>query len=199
MGLSLWLVPGETDAQNIQKIMDIRPNPASSTNQASYPRFHPHITLSTLPTDPEPTAEQIEAAIPAFSRPLSVTIDHVEGNGDHYFRSVYLAIQPSADLVSLHERLHLALSIAHPRTPKFPHMSLVYITDEDAAKGERTKYFDAIASRIRATGGAVSLNCGTQEEENRVSDLTLRQVWVARCEGPVETWVVEKKIPLRVD
>ncbi|KAJ7074160.1 RNA ligase/cyclic nucleotide phosphodiesterase [Mycena amicta] len=170
--------------------MGVRPEAA--TTDKSYPHFIPHITLAALPNDPEPTLEQIQAAIPALPRSLDVSFDRVEV-GDHYFRSVYLVVQPTPDLIALHQHVHKALGITNPRTPKFPHLSLCYISDNDAAAGERTRYYDAISERIRHVGDGISLNT---EGEDWLSLLSSLAICIARCDGPVDTWTVEKRIPI---
>ncbi|KAJ7438496.1 2',3'-cyclic-nucleotide 3'-phosphodiesterase [Mycena latifolia] len=199
MGLTLWLVPSPSDSARLKKIMDARPaSQLQSISDASYPSFQPHITLAALP-DPAPSPAAILAAIPDALPALSITFDAVEV-GDHFFRSVYLAIRPTPALLDLHDHVHAVLGIP-PKTPKYPHISLCYITDEDAAAGERARYFQALesAGRIRADdGGSVSLNCGEPGgEEDWISGFDSPEIWVARCEGPVETWTVEEKIALR--
>ncbi|KAJ7085774.1 2',3'-cyclic-nucleotide 3'-phosphodiesterase [Mycena belliarum] len=195
MGLTLWLVPSAADSARLKKIMDARPT-SQSTSDASYPAFQPHITLAALP-DPVPSLAAILAAIPETQHALPITFDSVEV-GDHFFRSVYLAARPSPALFDLHAHVHSALHIA-PKTLKFPHISLCYINDEDAAAGERTRYFQALkdAGRIRGDGNSVSLNCGEPEGDDWMSGFELPEIWIARCEGPVETWTVERKIALK--
>ncbi|KAJ6597227.1 2',3'-cyclic-nucleotide 3'-phosphodiesterase [Mycena vulgaris] len=173
-----------------------RPPPSQSTSEASYPKFQPHITLAALP-DAAPSLAEILASIPAAQRALPIEFDAVEV-GDHFFRSVYLAVHTTPALLDLHHHVHDALRIL-PKTPKFPHISLCYINDADAAAGERTRYFQALesAGKIRADGGSVSLNCGEPGVDDWLSSFDSPEIWIARCDGPVETWTVEKKIALR--
>ncbi|KAJ7047130.1 2',3'-cyclic-nucleotide 3'-phosphodiesterase [Mycena alexandri] len=195
-GLTLWLVPSPEDSARLQKIMQIRPSQSSSqSSETSYPKFHPHITLASLP-DPVPLAT-ILSSIPDAQRALPVTFDAVEV-GDHFFRSVYIAVRPTAALRDLHHHVHAKLGIPE-KTPKYPHISLCYITDDDAAAGERTKYSRELeqSGRIRKDGNSVSLNCGESNEDDWLSEFNSPEIWIARCEGPVETWAVEKKISLR--
>ncbi|KAJ7709549.1 2',3'-cyclic-nucleotide 3'-phosphodiesterase [Mycena rosella] len=194
MGLTLWLVPSPADSARLRKIMDARPR-SQSTSEASYPIFQPHITLAALP-DPVPSLANILASIPDAQRALPITFDAVEV-GDHFFRSVYLAVHPTQALLDLHHHVHAKLDIPL-KTPKYPHISLCYINDEDAATGERTRYFHALedAGTIRASEGSVSLNCGEPGEDDWLSAFQSPEIWIARCEGPVETWTVEKKIAL---
>ncbi|KAJ7775193.1 2',3'-cyclic-nucleotide 3'-phosphodiesterase [Mycena metata] len=194
MGLTLWLVPSPQDSSRLQKIMQIRPN--SQSSEASYPEFYPHITLASLP-DPAPSLATILSSIPDAQLALPITFDAVEV-GDHFFRSVYIAVHPTAALRDLHQHVHAKLAIPE-KTPKFPHISLCYITDDDAAAGERTKYFQELeqSGRIRKDTDSVSLNCGGSNEDDWLSGFDSPEIWIARCEGPVETWTVEKKISLR--
>ncbi|KAJ7219584.1 2',3'-cyclic-nucleotide 3'-phosphodiesterase, partial [Mycena pura] len=196
--LTLWLVPSASDSARLKRFMGTRPNSQStSVSEASYPQFHPHVTLASLP-DPEPPQAAILASIPDTLRALSISFDRVQV-GDHYFRSVYLAVHPTQDLLDLHHHVHAALGIA-PRTPKYPHLSLCYINDDDAAAGERTRYFDELqnAGKIRANdeGASVSLNCGDVSDDDWLSGFQSPEIWITRCGGPVETWTVESKIVL---
>lgn len=163
------------------------------TSQTSYPKFEPHITLASIP-EPSPSLDAIVSSIPDAQPALPVTFDTVQV-GDHYFRSVYVAVHPNPALLELHRHVHENLGIA-PKTPKYPHISLCYINDDDAASGERDKYFQALekSGKIRKDGSNVSLNCGKPGEEDWLSGFDSPEIWLARCEGPVETWTVVKKI-----
>jgi len=191
MGLSLWLVPSPEDSARLQKIMQIRPS-ESQSSETSYPKFHPHITLASLP-DPVPSLATILSSIPDAQRALPITFDAVEV-GDHFFRAVYIAVRPTAALRDLHHHVHAKLDIPE-KTPKYPHISLCYIKEA----GERTKYSQELeqSGRIRKDGNSVSLNCGESNEDDWLSEFNFPEIWIARCEGPVETWTVEKKISLR--
>ncbi|KAF9030681.1 hypothetical protein BDZ89DRAFT_1064462, partial [Hymenopellis radicata] len=114
---------------------------------ASYPSFEPHITLLSLPADSTISLPELRASIP-----LNI--------GDHFFRSVYIAVK----------------QLPKPRTPLFPHISLCYITDEDAALGERTSFYNALkdAGRMKPT----------QDNADWVSTFQASEVWIAECNGP---------------
>ncbi|KAJ7510170.1 2',3'-cyclic-nucleotide 3'-phosphodiesterase [Mycena galericulata] len=199
LGLTLWLVPSQVDTARLRTIMDIRPS--TDLLEASYPRFQPHITLASLSDDPPPSSDTIRSilsSIPQGKRPLSITFDAVEV-GDHFFRSVYIAVHPSDDLLDLHRDVHAKLGITNPKTPKYPHISLCYISDDDAKVGERTNYFHQLqaSGRIRQVGNSVSLNCRDRDgEDDWLSGFESPEIWIARCEGPVETWTVQTKISL---
>ena len=68
---------------------------------------------------------RLRESIPIGTAALPVEFASVEA-GDHYFRSVYATIKPTAELMHLHAAVHTALEQA-PNTPKFPHMSIYYI------------------------------------------------------------------------
>ncbi|KAJ7087737.1 2',3'-cyclic-nucleotide 3'-phosphodiesterase, partial [Mycena epipterygia] len=194
-GLTLWLVPSASDSARLKNIMDTRPK-SQSNSEASYPQFQPHITLASFP-DPAPSLAAILSSISQAQPALPVTFDAVEV-GDHFFRSVYLAVHPTPALLDLHRHVHAKLEIP-PKTPKYPHISLCYISDEDAASGERAKYFQELqdSGKIRENGNSISLNCGGLSEEDWFSGFESPEIWVTRCEGPVETWTVEQKIALQ--
>ncbi|KAJ7721548.1 2',3'-cyclic-nucleotide 3'-phosphodiesterase, partial [Mycena maculata] len=199
LGLSLWLVPSEADTDRLRKIMDIRPSTDPSNLGASYPRFQPHVTLASL--SESHTADIVQFAlssIPEAQSPLPVAFRAVEV-GDHFFRSVYIAVNPSKALLDLHANLHRELGIATPGTPKYPHMSLCYITEDDAKAGERTNYFHELetSGRIRNDREAVSLNCRERDSEDAwLSGFDAQEIWIVKCEGPVENWAIQTKITL---
>ncbi|KAH9483939.1 2',3'-cyclic-nucleotide 3'-phosphodiesterase [Psilocybe cubensis] len=172
-----------------------------SLSVASYPKFYPHITLASLPQSLETELDKIAGSIPTFDAhaPLRCYFDQVK-IGDHYFRSVYVAIKPTREILSLYEEVHQRLGL-EPRCPAFPHMSLCYIDDADAINGERDRFYDEL--RTSAVIGfkteepeAVQLNCGSEGTNNWVDNFKAHEVWAVRCEGPVESWEVLHKIPL---
>ncbi|KAJ7940325.1 hypothetical protein B0H13DRAFT_6486 [Mycena leptocephala] len=178
--------------------MDVRPTRKSQLiSETSYPKFYPHITLASLP-DPAPSLDTILSSIPDVPPALPITFTAVSA-GDHYFRSVYIAAHLSPALADLHAHVHAKLGIP-ANTPKYPHLSLCYISDDDAAAGERAKYFQELETtgKLRRDGtSSVSLDCGEPGEEDWMSGFQAAEIWVARCEGPVETWTVDKKIALQ--
>ena len=166
------------------------------TSEASYPRFHPHITLASLPLSIERKLTDIEASITTSKAPLIIKFSSVE-IGSHYFRSVYVAIEPTSEIIDLHGRIHGALNAVH-QTPLFPHLSLCYIDDKDAAVGEREAFYKTLRDqgKIRARSeGNVSLNCGLAEED-WMDCFEANEMWVVRCEGPVNEWAILSKLPI---
>ncbi|KJA27131.1 hypothetical protein HYPSUDRAFT_131664 [Hypholoma sublateritium FD-334 SS-4] len=185
--------------------MSLRPDSAQAPLTArSYPKFHPHITLASLPLGMEVDLDNVERSIPKIEEPLACQFAAVE-TGSHYYRSVYIRIKLSAELVSLHKHIHDALQV-EPRTPAFPHLSLCYIDDIDAADGERYRYYNALqkAGRIQHSPGnfeseGISLFCGGHGEGDWLGRIIAREIWVVRCEGAVDSWVVLKKINVSQD
>ncbi|GLB34777.1 putative cyclic phosphodiesterase-like protein [Lyophyllum shimeji] len=195
MGIAVWLVPSAEDAQRLKRIMDTR-REERSNHPSSYPSFHSHITLASLPLQSASPSE-IRAAIPKFEHGLSVKFKSIE-IGTHFFRSVYIAIELTPELSALHDKIHAKLAI-EPRTPAFPHVSLCYIADEAAR--EREEFFRELkdGGKIRQiqNDSNVSINCaGGPGEEDWMSGFLAKEVWVAQCDGPVEDWTVLDKIPI---
>ncbi|KAG9226229.1 hypothetical protein CCMSSC00406_0005140 [Pleurotus cornucopiae] len=198
MGVTLWLVPPQRDAERLRRIMRIRPSSKPLTIDASYPDFDPHITLLALPPDSEITLDALRDAIPSDQKSLSIGFKAVE-TSDHFFRSALITIIPTAELFALHEHVHASLKL-DPRTPMFPHVSLCYITDEDAQCGERDKYLHELETqgRIKREVGSprVSLDCGEEDDQDWMDGFSACEVWVAECNGPVASWKILDKIPL---
>ncbi|TFY71372.1 hypothetical protein EVG20_g1636 [Dentipellis fragilis] len=175
-----------------------RPKPDST-----YPTFHPHITLASLPASIDLLV--LREAIPISHSVLPVRFAAVAA-GNHYFRSVYVAIQPSTDLATLHGLVHEALDV-EPRTPLFPHMSLYYIDDKDEqAFDERKRALADLVSRgvvLDDEQGGVALDCvaGDPNVDPQVAGTKLNgfigsEIWIVKCEGAVEEWEVLDKIIL---
>jgi len=167
---------------------------------ASYPRFHPHITLCSVPsatTDPLTLREAIPLVL---QRAIPIRFASLE-TGTHYFRSVYVAVRPSDALAALHAHIHAVLGTP-PATPAFPHMSLYYIGDADAAQGERERMRDDLVSSgaVLPDGpdGGIVLDCGCGVDPGADADSpTIAQllsgfsgteIWLVDCDGPVEKW-----------
>ncbi|KAJ3777449.1 2',3'-cyclic-nucleotide 3'-phosphodiesterase [Lentinula raphanica] len=177
--------------------------PTSATGSASFPKFHPHITLAALPPSSTLTLEQLqEITRSSLSNDLQIRFKSVN-TGDHFFRSVYIAIEPTPALLSLHARVHSTLNV-EPRTPSFPHLSLCYITDEDNAAGEhRLRWKNKLEAlgilRSTATGDGIELNRSVDgASELWMSSFTAYEIWFVECVGPVETWKVLDKVRIPI-
>ncbi|KAF7974849.1 hypothetical protein HWV62_11233 [Athelia sp. TMB] len=183
MGVALWLVPPPAERAVIQKIMDSHPPSNRSRSPKSYPHFEPHITLAaSLPSSLTPAT--ILASVPpgAPGAPkLRARFKSIEA-GDVYFRSVYIDIEASPELIQLRDDIHAKLrehASVHPKAPRFPHMSLYYIDDADAA--ERRTAAEDLQGQTQTHGGG-TLKLGG------LSGFDGAEIWVVRCEGPVAEW-----------
>ena len=125
-GISLWLIPSEPESALLQQLMSRHPKPSAPH---SFPHFHPHVTLATIPLtptpaptlrptpsdpapppaaphEPEPEPDPttlvlaLREAIPLGQRALRLRFARVLA-GDHYFRSIYTALVPSTELAQL--------------------------------------------------------------------------------------------------
>ncbi|KAF9246416.1 2',3'-cyclic-nucleotide 3'-phosphodiesterase, partial [Melanogaster broomeanus] len=206
-GLSLWLVPSPEQINLIQSVLPKRPShPLASDHNLSphsYPTIRPHITLASVSVPNDALAGPSEwnalfDAVPAHQHRGSVRANFQSlVVDDHYFRSVLVDIQRTQDLVDLQSQIatNLSRSGLEPRAPRFPHVSLCYITDEDVYERERA------AQMLRNTGivtesqdaQSISLRCGV----GSLSGFDGEEIWAVKCEGPVETWEVhDRKVQL---
>jgi len=200
MGLSLWLVPTDSQSASLSKIMHTRPPSAKSP--LSYPKFQPHITLTTVPSITP--LDVLLAAVPVSQSSLRADFDALHA-GDHYFRSVYIAIHPSDELIRVHKEIHENLGIKNPESPKYPHMSVYYIADSEPE--ERTRVHQELIANGTVVKdevhGGIAVDCskGPRPNIDSSSDVLKgfdgAEIWAALCDGPVETWTVEGKVKLR--
>ncbi|KAI0819065.1 hypothetical protein BC629DRAFT_695007 [Irpex lacteus] len=186
-----------------------RPTPLPS----SYAPFHPHITLTTVPSS-TPLSTLLHA-IPSSQSPIPVTFKEVKV-GERYFMSVYVTVcqegeEEGRGLGEL--RAHLRKTLGEKTVPPVSHVSLFYIDDVD--KEERGRVYEELVreGRIIELGeGKVGLDCSDhgegkeegegegkegKEEGDVVSGFVGGEIWVAECEGPVDTWVIRDKIVLQ--
>lgn len=166
---------------------------------ASYPKFEPHITLASFLPSSTPSLPAIRTALSGWKAD-SVPVEFQSIDvGTHFFRSVYIAIAPTSTISALHEHIHTTLGV-EPRTPSFPHLSLCYISDEDAQSGERGRFLRELeaAGKVERVerDERVRLNCGGPGEVDWLAGFQAGEVWVADCDGPVEGWSVLDVIPI---
>ncbi|KAF9792360.1 2',3'-cyclic-nucleotide 3'-phosphodiesterase [Thelephora terrestris] len=204
MGLSLWLVPTAEQSAKLSWLMHIRPPTAKMFN--SYPRFHPHITLVTVPSTTP--VEELVAAIPSRQSQVKVAFsDVVVSNA--YFRSVLATIEPSPYIMSLQTEIVESLKIRNPPSPMFPHMSIYYIDDTEAE--ERTRILQELEAngtvikteegvQIHTSVGPVGVPTGPETRpephDDALQGFDGAEIWVALCDGPVESWTVLEKVVL---
>jgi 2',3'-cyclic-nucleotide 3'-phosphodiesterase len=123
--------------------------------------------------------------------------------GPTYFRSVYVVIHKSPELLDLHKHINNELKKLdgiEPRSPRFPHMSLFYIEDSEPGD-ERQMVADELLSSGRAInepGERIVLDCFTDGHSTgyKLYGFDGEQIWIVRCEGPVEQWKVLEKVVL---
>lgn len=195
---NLWIMPSRNTANELKKtIMSVRKDrPHSPT---SYPDFEPHITLASIQLETPLALSTIKNAIPKTQHAFLVKFKSVEV-GDHYFRSVYISIVLDETLKNLRQSVHETLGVCST-TPQYPHISLVYISDEDDNNvvRERERYYDELRERqlIRDhddhdDSGGIKL----RTESGWLEGSMMTEIWVVKCVGPVETWEVLDKILL---
>lgn len=164
----------------------------------SYPKFAPHITIASFPSSNNIPLSTIHTAVPALQGPILVEFESIV-IGDHFFRSVYLAVKPTAALFALREHVHATLGLESRSAVAFPHIALCYIDEEDARNGEREKFLRELegAGRIKKEDGRVGVNDGGGGGEgDGLWGFEAAEVWIADCDGPVSGWSVLAKIPL---
>ena len=88
-----------------------------------------------------------------------------------------------------------------PELQTGPSPGLSDIDDADAVNGERDRYRNALEENGKiqyGTGDSESqeliFSCGNEGEVDWFGHIAAREIWVVRCEGAVESWVVLKKI-----
>ncbi|WP_447978632.1 2'-5' RNA ligase family protein [Candidatus Nitrospira bockiana] len=98
------------------------------------PAFAPHVTLLGHVTDEEAGIVAGSTALAASRRPITMTL--VEpGIGPDYFHCVFLTIQPTPDLLEVHEEARARLGTA-TWEPYRPHLSLLYGDHPREARAE---------------------------------------------------------------
>ncbi|TCD66181.1 hypothetical protein EIP91_001675 [Steccherinum ochraceum] len=185
MGTSLWLVPDPETSSKLRRIMD--KTTSGATSPSSYPIFHPHLTLTTVPsTTPESV---LRDAIETTQVQVPITFKSVDV-GPKYFMSVYAQAQRTPELIAL--RAHLSSKLGEKTVPPIPHMSMFYIDDADA--GERQKLADLLREEGRVVdapgGGSVLLDCSEGEERgvDVLGGFGGKEIWVMVCDGHPREW-----------
>ena len=163
---------------------------------SSYPAILPHITLATIPFSDAGIPNVLLDSVPENQEPIRANFQSL-AVGDHYFRSVFIDVQPTQELVGFQNQIltNLRRRGLEPSAPRFPHMSLCYIADEDKGDRDRT-------AQVLREAGDISRTADTQSISLQCGDVSLpgfdgAEIWLACCEGPVETWEVdERKVKL---
>jgi len=117
-GFSLWIVPQGEVRRRLAALIQ------ALSRRFGGPVFEPHVTL--LAGVPGPAPDVLAKARKAVRSqgPFEVRFMGPEA-GDSYFRCVYLRVQPSPELLALHESAREAFG-RRDEPPFFPHLSLLY-------------------------------------------------------------------------
>ncbi|EAU88707.1 hypothetical protein CC1G_01080 [Coprinopsis cinerea okayama7 len=191
--INLWLMPSREDGERLKSIMAPL-HDTTGVQPSSYPPFDPHVTLGSF-IDEETDREALKVLLSKIPPP-TVPFKSIEV-GTHYFRSVFIAVEPTRELVDLQFKFNRGET-----TPLYPHVSLAYIADEDSEKGERKRYFEGLVNagkiRERDGGKGVEIRCknGINGEEDWMSSYLATEVWFVKCVGAVQEWKVEEKVGL---
>lgn len=173
------------------------------------PTFEPHITISSFPSSVP--LESLQSALKddnqALVGPLPVAFSALS-TGDVFFRSVLIDVEPTSALNALREHIQKALPTYEARSPRYPHLSLFYISEEYAS--DRGKIRDALWSAygVSLTGRDPNNQAGGESHERIAFDLSsaakghpfagfdASELWIVRCDGATEDWVIIDKIQL---
>jgi 2'-5' RNA ligase len=113
--LSIWIVPPAEVRAGLDGLV---------ARHGEGPAFTPHVTLlGDLRVDRAATVAAAGAVVERFL-PLSIRFEGID-TGSSFFRSVFLRVHASAELVGAHRALCEALGVA-PAAPFEPHLSLAY-------------------------------------------------------------------------
>ncbi|KAH8117184.1 LigT-like protein [Phellopilus nigrolimitatus] len=226
MGIALWIVPPPAEASklkqlmNIPPVIDTLPFPLPSFEPhitlASFPSTIPVATLKlALQTQMSSGSESEPERYPTTSRlhaPLRITFTALVAS-DHFFRSVLLDVALTPSLTSLRVGVqraveHLLGTSVDARSPRFPHVSLFYVPDAHAEERER------IRDTLWTTCGVQGSEAGSDTESEAIAlavsgglnssrkngplltGFEASEIWIVRCDGPVEGWEVLDKVSL---
>ncbi|KAI5124298.1 hypothetical protein M0805_008906 [Coniferiporia weirii] len=207
MGIAIWIMPPSAEATKLKRLMHA---PAIDSLAYRVPPFEPHITLASFPSS-TPIASLRSALTGTLAQvvtsPLHITFAALAA-GDHFFRSVLVDVvqTPALDalLAGVGRAAEQSLGGAvDARSPRFPHLSLLYVPNEHAADRGRVRdaLWDAFGVRTDSdeTGGgriAFNLPDETHRLAARFEGFDASEAWIVRCEGGIEDWEVLDKIPI---
>ncbi len=180
--------------------------PTAPTKPSSFPTFHPHVTLATISD-----VGALRAALPPNPPAVPVRFKSAEV-GNKYFMSIYVVVHSPDGSPLQNLRSHLRTALGGAAVPPIPHVSLYYIDDAD--KDTRSTTLQDLHAHSRVIGalvgdsvtadsdGTVGLSCYAGSEPNEADspnilrEIKSEEIWLVRCEGPVEGWEVLEKFPL---
>jgi hypothetical protein len=163
-GFSLWMVPGGEVRRRLAALV------AALARRFGGPIFEPHVTLLAALPGPLDHVVARASRVVGSSKAFSLRFAGPEA-GDTYFRSLYLRVEPSPELLAVHEAALDAFG-RREEPPLFPHLSLMYGPPSPQAVVEEVRPsvpdgFEARSVEVYATEGEV-------EGWHRVRRLRLR-------------------------
>jgi len=113
--LSIWIVPPPDLRWRLESFV---------ARRGEGPAFTPHVTLvGDLRSDPAETLAAVHG-VASSVLPLSIRFEGIE-TGTSFFRSVFLRVHPTAELLRAHRASCEALGVT-PNQDFDPHLSLAY-------------------------------------------------------------------------
>jgi len=156
-GISLWLLPEDEEREVLSSLI------ARLAAAQGTPAFAPHVTLLAGIDLPEEEVLVRSEALARALPPLAVTFSGA-GGFDEYFRSLFLRVDLTAELLGANARARAVFGRqADPLF--FPHLSLLY--------GRLT-----VTERARLISGI----------EPGIRGYESRRLCLVRTEGPVADW-----------
>lgn len=117
-GFSLWIVPEGAVRRRLAALI------RALSRRFGGPVFEPHVTLLAGVSGLAPDVLAKARNAVRSQGPFEVRFMAPEA-GDSYFRCLYLRVQPSPELLALHESAREAFG-RRDEPPFFPHLSLLY-------------------------------------------------------------------------
>ena len=118
VGFSLWIVPEGEVRRRLSALV------RALARRYGGPVFEPHVTLlAGVPGNARDVLERARTVVRSRA-PFEVRFTGPEA-GDTYFRCLYLRVQPSPELLALHEAAREAFG-RKDEPPYSPHLSLLY-------------------------------------------------------------------------
>lgn len=200
----MWLVPPAEEAELVRRTL-MRLPPSLGPVPYTLPTFEPHITIASFPSciplqrlrdgiSQHKSVHASDTGLDVAFAALSV--------GGAFFRSVLIDIVPTPALRSIREQIAEKAGPDHEaRSPRYPHLSLFYVPDEHAEDRGRIReaLWEDCGGVLLAEGGSVGFDLLESESggrRRRLEGFRAMEVWIVRCQGPVEGWTVLEKIDL---
>ncbi len=165
---SLWLLPGPGHEPLLVETI------ARLSALMEGASFEPHVTIQGDLDLPLPALQRLARSLAVRVPAQTWTIEAVASD-DHFFRCLYLRLEPSAAFDTLQSALVTATGTSAGQSP-YPHLSLAY----GAPHPDNQRLCQVLADRFA----------------NR--SLTLDRIAVVRCSSqlPITLWAIESTYPL---